>query len=244
MIFDPPLIPATLIKRYKRFLADVILEEPPNVPHELTVHCPNTGSMKHCWGPNWTVYLQDSNNPKRKYRHTWVIAQNEQNELIGVNTHLANKLIFEGIQQGVITELSKFNQLQTEVKYGTENSRIDILASNQEHSAYIEVKSVTLKESDGYGYFPDAKTERGQKHLRELIKVAQSPENEAWLVFCVQHSGIKEVKIAQHIDPEYSKLCVEARQSGVNIVAYACDMSPSKVEVSHSIPVILGPLQA
>ncbi len=233
MRFDTPLIPATLIRRYKRFLADVTLDD----GSEITVHCPNTGSMKACWEEGWRVYLQDSQNPKRKYRHTWVISENPRGERIGVNTHFANNLVEEAIREGLVTEIVELTDLQREVKYGQENSRIDLLVQDAGHPVYIEVKSVTLKEQDGLGYFPDAVSTRGQKHLRELIELKQSTEARAMLFFCVQHSGIDRVKAAEHIDPRYAELLQQAHDAGVEIVAYGADLQPEEIKLSRKLTV-------
>jgi sugar fermentation stimulation protein A len=231
MQFTPPLTPARLIKRYKRFLADVTLDD----GTELTVHCPNTGSMKACWEPGWQVYLQDSNNPKRKYPHTWVIVENTDGERIGINTHLANQLVEDAIRQGVIKELADFESLRREVKYGDENSRIDFLLETSDLPVYIEVKSVTLKEEDGLGYFPDAQTTRGQKHLRELMALAQSQQARAVLLFCVQHTGITSVAAARHIDPAYAELLDDAIKAGVEVLAYGTDITPQEIRLTQKL---------
>ena len=165
MQFDPPLQPAILLKRYKRFLADVVTPD----GRELTLHCPNTGAMTGCAAPGDTVWYSTSDNAKRKYAHTWELTETQQGAVICVNTLRANSLAKEAISAGIIPELSGYNQLKSEVKYGEENSRIDImLQADDRQNCYIEVKSVTLAEKE-YGYFPDAVTTRGQKHLRELM---------------------------------------------------------------------------
>ncbi len=227
---------AQLIKRYKRFLADVIHPE----HGEITVHCPNTGSMKNCWQPGWTAWVLDSENDKRKYRYTWVISENEQGELIGINTNFANKIVYEALLQGDIKELDKFEDIKTEVKYGKENSRIDIfLIDKNQQKTFIEVKSVTLLEENGQGYFPDSVTERGQKHLRELIDCVKQG-NRAVLFFLVQHTGIKKVSPAAHIDPEYAKLFKQAIDAGVEVLAYACEISPQEIKLTKKLPVVSG----
>ncbi len=233
MQFQPGLIPATLIKRYKRFLADVTLEN----GQEITVHCPNTGSMKSCWGEGWKVYLQDSNNPKRKYRYTWCISENSQGERIGVNTHLSNQLVEEAVVHGIIKELSHFKSIKREVKYGSENSRIDLLLETNSKPIYVEVKNVTLKEDDGIGYFPDAVTTRGQKHLRELMEIAHSGSAEAVLFFCVQHTGITQVKAAQHIDAAYAELLKQAAEAGVQVLAYGAEITPKSISLVRKLTV-------
>ncbi|NVJ50410.1 MAG: DNA/RNA nuclease SfsA [Gammaproteobacteria bacterium] len=235
MKFDPPLQPAILQQRYKRFLADVTW---PN-GEALTVHCPNTGSMKNCWDSGWTVYLQDSNNPKRKYRYSWVLAQTPQGEFIGVNTHIANQLVVEAINNGVIEPLADPTAIRQEVPYGAEKSRIDILLEHDTRSTYIEVKSVTLCENNTQGYFPDAVSTRGQKHLRELIALAENTPHRAVLLFCVQHTGIKTVQAAAHIDPVYADLLTQAQQAGVEIMAYAATISASAIQLTHPLEVIV-----
>lgn len=162
MLFTPPLRSAVLIKRYKRFLADVVTPD----GRELTLHCPNTGAMTGCATPGDTVWYSTSDNLKRKYAHTWELTETQQGATICVNTLRANTLAKEAILAGNISELSGYNTLKSEVKYGEENSRIDIMLQAEERqNCYIEVKSVTLAEQES-GYFPDAVTERGQKHLR------------------------------------------------------------------------------
>ncbi|MFT6131626.1 MAG: sugar fermentation stimulation protein A, partial [Shewanella sp.] len=154
MKFTPELESGVLIKRYKRFLADIML---PN-GQEITIHCPNTGSMKNCLFPGEKVWFSSSDNPKRKYAHTWELMQTDQQHYIGINTGRANALAEEAINRQVITELLGYEHLKREVKYGSENSRIDILLTSQNRpECYIEVKSCTLLE-DKMGYFPDAVT--------------------------------------------------------------------------------------
>lgn len=235
MIFLYKLEKTQLIKRYKRFLADVIHP----VHGEITVHCPNTGSMRNCWQEGWSAWILDSKNPKRKYQYTWVLSDNNQGQLIGINTNFANQIVYEGICENEIKELANFISIKKEVKYGKENSRIDILLVDKDNNnTYIEVKSVTLLENDGIGYFPDAVTVRGQKHLRELIYCVNNGDR-ALLCFLVQHTGIKQVAIATHIDPEYAELFYYAVDSGVEVIAYACEISDDGIFLSHTVEVIL-----
>ncbi|WDE04533.1 DNA/RNA nuclease SfsA [Thalassomonas viridans] len=206
---------ATLLKRYKRFLADIEL---PN-GEETTIHCANTGAMTGCADPGNIVWYSQSDNPKRKYPCSWELSQTPAQDIICVNTIRANQLVEEAITAGKITELKGYRELKREVKYGNENSKIDFyLSSPGQADTYIEVKSVTLL-SDGQGYFPDAVTTRGQKHLRELTELAKEGKR-AVLFFAVLHSGINSVKAAAHIDPLYGKLLAEAREAGVEVLAY------------------------
>ena len=234
MQFSPALASGILIKRYKRFLADVALPD----GSIITIHCPNTGSMKNCLFPGETVWFSTSDNPKRKYPHTWEIMQTDQQHLIGINTTRANALAEEAILQQVITELRGYDNLKREVKYGNENSRIDILLTSQNRSeCYIEVKSCTLLEQQ-VGYFPDAVTTRGQKHLRELIHMV-TLGHRAVLLFVVQHSGITTVKPARHIDPEYAELLKQAVSMGVEVLAYKTKLSPLESCITTSCDVMV-----
>lgn len=244
MKFEPPLEPAILRKRYKRFLADVTH---PNLG-EMTAHCPNTGSMKNCWQEGWQIWLQDSNNPKRKYRYSWVLAENEMGEFIGVNTQIANQLVYDGIKQGLVKQISDIATIEKEVKYGEENSRIDLLVTHTDGSkTYVEVKSVTLKDPDGLklagkngvnGCFPDAVTTRGQKHIRELLHCVEQG-HKAMLFFMVQHTGINSVSAASHIDPAYAELLAEAIDKGVQVVTYAAKISPSEIVLDQPLEFVL-----
>ncbi|MCK8044832.1 DNA/RNA nuclease SfsA [Shewanella sp. 1CM18E] len=234
MKFDPSFDSGVLIKRYKRFLTDISLEDGETV----TIHCPNTGSMKNCLFEGEKVWFSVSDNPKRKYSRTWELAQTSAGHMIGINTGRANALAEEAIKNGVITELQGYQSLRREVKYGSENSRIDILLEDFDRpNCYIEVKSCTLLD-EGQGYFPDAVTTRGQKHLRELMEMVEQGYR-AILLFVVQHTGIKSVKAAAHIDPDYAKLLAEAHNKGVEIIAYSAELSPLEACLVKSCPVKL-----
>lgn len=239
MEFTPPFEQGTLIRRYKRFLTDIRLED----GSEVTIHCPNTGSMRNCLFEGKKVWFSISDNPKRKYSRTWEQAESDCGDIIGINTGRANQLAEDAIKYGVITELQGYDLLKREVKYGSENSRIDILLTdNDSHNepkphCYIEVKSCTLLE-DGQGYFPDAVTTRGQKHLRELMEMV-SMGHRAVLLFVVQHTGIESVTAAKHIDPDYAELLSQAHQAGVEILAYNTEMSPNQASLLKSCPVKL-----
>lgn len=231
MQFSSVLIQGTLIKRYKRFLADVELADGSIV----IAHCPNTGAMTGCAEPGFKVWLSPSNNPKRKLLYTWEVALTDKNDWIGVNTHKANALVKEAIQENKVAELAGYKTLQAEVKFGEENSRIDFLLTDPEKAdCYVEVKSVTLLEGNA-GYFPDAKTLRGQKHLRELSLIA-SQGKRAVLFFCVQHSGIQSVQVAKHIDPDYAKELKQAMLNGVQVLCYGCELSSEKIYINQSLP--------
>jgi sugar fermentation stimulation protein A len=243
MKFPKALEKTMLVKRYKRFLADVTHPE----IGEMTVHCPNTGSMKNCWQQGWTAWILDSGNSKRKYLYTWVLAENEKGEFIGINTHYANEVVIEAIAKKEISELANFSEIKKEIKYGDENSRVDILLIDRnKNKTYIEVKSVTLLDNDlkgyekgsGKGCFPDAVTTRGQKHLRELMHCVKQGHR-AVLFFLVQHTGIKSVTAAKHIDPEYAALLNQAVEAGVEVVAYGCLLSESEIVLNKKLPFYL-----
>ncbi len=231
MRFDPPLQQAVLLRRYKRFLADIELPD----GSVTTIHCANTGAMTGCADAGNRVWYSTSDNPKRKYPCSWELSQTPDKAMICVNTIRANQLAAEAIQSGVITELSGYTTLKTEVKYGQENSRIDILLSAPGRpDCFVEVKSVTLAGENGQGYFPDAVTTRGQKHLRELTDMVNSGSR-AILLFVVLHTGIEKVSAAYHIDALYSKLLTQAKESGVEILCYKANISGSNIHLVSSV---------
>lgn len=230
MKFSTPLQPATLIKRYKRFLADVTTPE----GELLTLHCANTGAMTGCAEPGDTVWYSTSSNPKRKYAHSWELTQTQSGDFICINTLQANALVKEALENQRINELVAYKALRSEVRYGAENSRIDFLLQQPGlPDCYIEVKSVTLLQQS-CGYFPDAVTLRGQKHLRELQSVAEQG-NRAILFFAVMHSGINHVAAAQHIDPTYAKLFEQVQKLGVEVVCYKAGISPTEIVLQEPV---------
>ncbi|MEZ8021722.1 DNA/RNA nuclease SfsA [Vibrio sp. 1F255] len=239
MHFNPPLEPATLIKRYKRFLTDIQLPD----GSERTIHCANTGAMTGCATPGNTVWYSTSDNAKRKYPNSWEISETDKGHRICVNTARANQLAVEAIENGTIVELLGYNALRTEVKYGSENSRIDILLEdNEKPPCYIEVKSVTLLDEQetstkGQGFFPDAVTTRGQKHLRELTEMVESG-NRAVLLFTVLHSGIEKVSAAHHIDAKYSLLLKQAQDAGVQVLCYKAELSSTQIQLKQAVEFI------
>jgi sugar fermentation stimulation protein A len=228
------LIPGKLIKRYKRFLADVQLEN----GQEVTAHCPNTGSMKNCAEQGNRVWLKDSRNPKRKYPLGWELVEVEGRYLASINTGRANALIKEAIENGVISQLQGYSEIRPEVKYG-ENSRIDLLLKGDgKPQAWVEIKNVTLLESEGWGSFPDAVTTRGAKHLKELMHKVEQGDRAA-MVFCVPHTGIQKVRPADQIDPEYGRLLREAKAAGVEVMAYATSIDEQSIIIDKELPVLL-----
>jgi len=231
---------AILIKRYKRFLADITLEDDTTT----TLHVANTGAMTGCATPNDTVWYSTSDNKKRKYPFSWEITQTQKNHFICVNTLRANQLVEEAIINGAISEFSGYRNLRREVKYGDEKSKIDFLLTDKLNTdTFIEVKSVTLlgnsltKENEKnttQGYFPDAITTRGQKHLRELMQMKQQGHR-AVLFFAILHSGIESVMPAKHIDAKYAELLIQATQQGVEVIAYKVKFEEEENSINMSL---------
>lgn len=232
MQLSPNLIKGTFHRRYKRFFSDVTNSE----GKLLTIHCPNTGSMKNCLVENSNCWYSLSENPKRKLPGTLELVTNKFGNLVGINTNRANKLVRAAIESDLIPELCGYKQLRAEVKYGEENSRIDLLLENSvKGQCYIEVKSVTLEESKGLVKFPDAVTSRGAKHLRELTHLVQQGHR-AVLFFCVQVNGAKKMEVAEAIDPEYAKTLVQAVNAGVEVFAWRAKLSPTEAVLETAIP--------
>lgn len=231
MKFTSTLRSGTLIKRYKRFLADIHTQD----GETITIHCPNTGAMTGCAEAGNVVWYSTSDNAKRKYPNTWEVSQNKQGHWFCINTTKANHVVKEAIEGNLITELEGYGTLKTEVKYGEENSRIDILLQSEgKPDCYIEVKSVTLLGENGQGYFPDAVSTRAQKHVRELMNMKQSGHR-AILFFLVQHTGIDTMSPAHHIDAKYGELVQQAVETGVEILCYRTAMSPEQIIIDCGI---------
>lgn len=221
MNYPEPLTKARLIKRYKRFLADVELQD----GSEITVHTANTGSMSGCAIAGSSIWISNSHNPKRKYLYSWELSSSETGNLIGINTLLANKLVKEAIEKGHIAELKHMRKIDTEVAYGAEKSRIDLLVTQDNgQKCYIEVKNVTASFEPGIAAFPDAVTARGTKHLRELELMVQQGHR-AIILFCVQRDDIEQVRAAQEIDPLYAQTLLQVQSNGVEVLAYGVHFS-------------------
>lgn len=229
MKWEAPLIEAVILKRYKRFLADV------EINGELTtVHVPNTGSMLGCWGPNWKCSLSKSNNPNRKMPYTLELTYGGES-WIGVNTGNANKLAHEWFKEKLLPSFEEYQKIVPEKKIG--DSRIDFYLEDHPSlpPCYVEVKSVTLK-LDQVAQFPDAVTERGQKHIKELIELKKKGLR-AVMLFVVQREDVERMRPATSIDPEYSLLLKEAVNSGVEVIACRCHFHPDGIKFGKIIPV-------
>lgn len=227
----PPLIAGTLVRRYKRFLADVLLEDGSRV----TVHCPNSGSMKGCATPGSRVFLSRSPKPGRTYPLTWELVESD-GCWAGINTSLPNRLAREAIENGVVPELQGYNGIRPEVPYG-ERSRIDLLLEGPAGRCFVEVKNVTLIE-EGRALFPDAVTTRGQKHLNELMRVVREGDRGV-IFFVIQRGDAKALAPADAIDPEYGRLLRLARENGVEALAYRAEISTHEIRLTQRLPVIL-----
>ena len=232
MQFESPLVPGLLQRRYKRFLADVLLPG----GELVTAHCANPGSMKTCMVEGGKVWLSKSDNPKRKLKYTWELSEVE-GELVCVNTARANGLVEEAILAGKIEELTVPPLLRREVRYG-EHTRFDFRLEGNDASAFVEVKSVTMLDRDQVAAFPDSVTKRGTKHLQELREVSRNGER-AVLLFCVNRTGIASMRPAAAIDPVYAEALLAAAREGVEVLAYASDISPLGMQIAGPLPVEL-----
>lgn len=221
---------ATILNRYKRFLADVKLSS----GEIITVHTTNTGPMTSCWEPGWKCAISKSNNPNRKLTHTLEMTNNGSS-WIGVNTHLANHLVKEGLVNKVISELNHFDKITSEVKYG-KNSRIDFLLENEKDKFYLEVKSVSLKyPNSDIVYFPDTPSERALKHVQELSDMIKEG-HQAGILFLVQREDVSKFQPATAIQPEYTQALIKAQKAGLKIFVYQCQVSPNEIILARSLP--------
>lgn len=235
MKFASPLQSGRLIQRYKRFLCDVTLDSGETV----TATCPNTGSMQGLTTPGSRVWLSTSDNPKRKYAHTWELIEADAGSgptLVGINTNHPNAIVSEAIALGAIPELAGYPTLRREVKYGL-NSRIDILLERpgEEAAAYVEIKNVHLMREPGLAEFPDSKTERGAKHLRELAAMVEAGHR-AVMLYLVQRADAVRFKLADDIDPAYVDAFNEAGAAGVEMLCYRTQISSDAINIDVRIP--------
>ncbi|MEZ0368818.1 MAG: DNA/RNA nuclease SfsA [Candidatus Sericytochromatia bacterium] len=226
MRFEPVLQRATLLRRYKRFLADVRLAD----GRELTVHCPNPGAMTGCAQAGWEVALSHSPDPRRKLPYTLEMVH-DGSVWIGVNTQRANAIVAEALEQGRIAELQGYTSLQREVRYG-EKSRIDFLLTGPAGLTYLEVKSVTLN-LDGVCAFPDAVTTRGRRHLEELVQMKRAGHR-AVLLFVVQRGDGQGFRPAHEIDPDYADTLQASRAQGVELLICRARLDPGSWELADS----------
>lgn len=230
MKFEPPLIPATLIRRYKRFLADVILK----TGQEVTAHIANPGAMTGFKEEGLRVWLQPANNPARKLKYSWILAEDERGHLTGLDTSLPNKIVSEALHAQQIPALSKYKTIKPEQKYG-QNSRIDFLLTQDGHpDAYVEVKSVTLSRQTGLAEFPDSVTARGAKHLDELSQMVRTGKR-AVMLYLIQRRDCDRFALAADIDPKYAQAFSRACASGIEVLAYRTDISTAQITVAEPV---------
>jgi len=227
MKFEKKLLQGTLIKRYKRFFVDIKHQN-----ETIIAHCPNSGSMLGLLKEGNKVWFSKSNNPKRKLKYTLQIIE-VNNKLVGVNTHLTNKIVLESLRTKKIKKLSKFNDIKTEVKFSN-NTRFDFLISNYNEKCFLEVKNVTLVREENTAEFPDAVTSRGTKHLKELIK-AKKKGYKSYLLFLIQREDCKMLKIAKDIDVNYKTAFDLALKNGVKILCYDCKLSDEEIRINNQI---------
>jgi sugar fermentation stimulation protein A len=233
MRFSAPLIPATLVKRYKRFLADVTLPD----GETITVHVANPGAMTGLATPGAQVWLSKSDNPSRKLSHSWELIEVDLGlglELVGVNTAHPNPLVGAALAAGLIPELSGYDTIRRELKYGR-NSRVDFLLEGANRPpCYVEIKNVHLMRTPGLAEFPDAMTERGRKHLNELGDMVEAGHR-AVMLYLVQIGSAERFALARDIDPTYGRAFDAARAAGVEAIAYRCRITCGGIEVAEPI---------
>jgi sugar fermentation stimulation protein A len=230
--FSAALVEGRLIRRYKRFLADVQL--PTGV---ITAACPNTGSLMGCCEPGSRVWLSESDSPTRKYRHTWELVEVGR-VIVGINTGLPNRLVAEAIAEGTLCELAGYSSVRREVAFGEEASRVDLLLESPgREPCYVEVKNVTAAANQGVALFPDCVSARGSKHLRELIRLKARGMRPVQ-IYCVQRGDVNEVRPADGIDYEYGQTLREAIAAGVEVLAYRAKVTPEEIRVVKRIPVV------
>ena len=234
MRFASRLVEGRLIRRYKRFLADVQL-----AGEVVTAACPNTGSMMGCAEPGSRVWLSEHESRTRKYRHTWELVEvsGRKPVLVGINTGKPNALVAEAIAAGAIPELAGYSNIRREVPYGEERSRIDFVLEGAAGPCYVEVKNVTAAASKGVALFPDCVSERGARHLRELMRLKSVGVRPVQL-YCVQRGDVDEVRPADGIDHEYGRTLREAIAVGVEVLAYRARVTPEEIRIAKRIEVV------
>ncbi|MDC0954665.1 DNA/RNA nuclease SfsA [Candidatus Pelagibacter sp.] len=230
MKFTKPLIKGKLIKRYKRFFTDV------KISNEIvTAHCPNTGSMKGLLDEGNEVYISKNDDPKRKLKYTLEIIKVKKN-LVGVNTHFANKIAYHGLSNNLVKEVTNNDSIKPEVFFDKE-TRFDFLVEKKKQKMFVEVKNVTLFREKKTAEFPDAITTRGSKHLKTLIEAVKKGYK-SYLLFLVQIEGVDNFKIAKDIDKEYYENYLLAKKAGVIFLAYKCKISSKEIKIDKKINII------
>ena len=235
MRFATPLIPATLIRRYKRFLADIRLDN----GKEVTAHCANPGAMLGLKDPGMRIWVEPNDDPKKKLKYGWRLAELPGGHMAGIDTAVPNKVVGEALRAGQIKQLSAYETVRAEVKYGAENSRIDFLLSQAGLAdAYVEVKNVHLRREGDWAEFPDSVTTRGAKHLRELSQMAQDGHR-AVMLYLVQRTDCTRLKMAADIDPKYAQAFQDAAKAGVEMLCYDTVITRDGVILGQQLDVAL-----
>ena len=230
MKFSKRLIKGKLIKRYKRFFADI------NIKNEIiTAHCPNTGSMMGLLDQNNEVWISKNNDPKRKLKYTLEIIKTKDN-LVGVNTHLANKIVYEGLSNNLINEFMNSDSIKPEVYYN-KNTRFDFLVNKNNQNHFIEVKNVTLFRTNNIAEFPDAVTSRGSKHIKTLVDAIKKGYK-SYVLFLVQIQNIENFQIAKDIDKIYYENYLLAKKDGVQFLAYRCNIDTNSITIEKKLNII------
>ncbi len=230
MKFNTPLIRATLIRRYKRFLADCLLQD----GREITAHCANPGSMMGLAEPGMTVWLEPNDDPKKKLNYGWRLVEHENGHFTGVDTSVPNRALRAALEAQEIAELAAYHTVRPEVKYG-DNSRIDFLLTQSGlPDCYVEIKSVTLMRQAGLAEFPDSVTKRGTKHLGELVKMTEQGHR-AVMLYLVQRTDCQRFQLAADIDPAYAQAFDAAQLHGVERLVYTTRISPAEITISAPI---------
>ena len=234
MDFENELIPGVLIKRYKRFFADIKLGN-----KVVTAHCPNPGSMFKLLEKGNRVWITESNNKNRKLKYTLQIIEVGSTKFC-INTHITNKIVHESLEEKLVENLNGYNFIRPEKKFGT-NTRFDFLLNDTKNDkkAFLEVKSVTLSRKKGHAEFPDSVTSRGKKHLENLM-LANKQGYESYLMFLIQIENCKSFGIASDIDPEYSKIFKDALKKNIKVLCYDCKFSNKGIKINNKIKILLN----
>ncbi len=232
MRFQTPLIPATLIRRYKRFLADIRFED----GSEATAHCPNPGSMMGLRDPGARIWVEPNDDPKKKLRYGWRLVELPGGHWSGIDAGAANRIVGEALRDGAIAELTGYDRIRPEQKYGS-NSRIDFLLSGAARpDAYVEVKNVHLRRDGDWAEFPDSVTARGKKHLGDLQTVAESGAR-AVMLYLVQRTDCARFRLAPDLDPGYAAAFDAARAGGVEMLCYGTQIDQTEIRLTQALPI-------
>lgn len=239
MRFPTPLLPARLIRRYKRFLADVVPETGPDAGQQVVAHCPNPGSMLGLAEPGSRIWLERNEDPKKKLRYGWRLVEHADGNFTGIDTGWPNRMLRAALEAGDVSELATYDTVLPEQRYG-KASRVDfLLRCAGLPDAYVEVKSVTLSRRPGLAEFPDSVTARGARHLAELSEVARQGHR-AILFYLVQRSDCTRFTLAEDIDPAYATASKAAQSAGVEVICHACTLNPEGIALSHPVITMHG----